>query len=173
MNRVLLTVAIIALTSLADAQTYSTDPMNNIDKGFAIPRRQKKTTPTPTASKPGENKPADNKQTKGAAGAKPGAKTPQTKSSTGRTSSTTAQRRPPAAAAKPGANAPVSAGQVKQITKAFNEFARTRKVFYDEDELAQQPGVVILNPRRYKPDEEPARRTSSPVNTGEVIARPL
>jgi hypothetical protein len=82
---------------------------------------------------------------------KPTAK-PQTVAGT--TTGTAAQRERRPVGAKTGgapANAPANAGQVKEVTKGMIEAIRTRKVEYNEEEMASQPGVVILNPRKIRP----------------------
>ena len=66
-----------------------------------------------------------------------------------------------AASALPG-----TTGQIKEVTKAMAESVKTRKIDYNEEELRENPSVIILNPRKTQPKEGLVERQSD-------IARPL
>lgn len=140
---------------------------NGLQRGSIFNRNSNtstgKATPTPAAGQPG------------ATGATTKAGAASTTSRTTRTTtSTTTTAKPAGGAASRGggqaaaSNTAQSTGQVKEVTKAFLEAIRTQKVDYDEQEMAESPGVLILNSRKYKPEKsklerESSRRGSSPI----------
>ncbi|MCX7718584.1 MAG: hypothetical protein N2111_09330 [Candidatus Sumerlaeaceae bacterium] len=80
---------------------------------------------------------------------------PQTQAGAGATTAPAGRREARPAGGKPAgggaAAAPAVTGHVKEVTKGMIEAIRTRKVEYNEEELADEPGVVILNPRKLQP----------------------
>jgi hypothetical protein len=61
------------------------------------------------------------------------------------------------------------------VTKALVEALRTQKVDFDEDEASARPGVIILNPRKYRPERSFIERekAASPSRDTETAAQPL
>jgi hypothetical protein len=57
-------------------------------------------------------------------------------------------------------------GKLQQVTKQMVESIRPHKVDFDENAAAQDPAVIILNPRRLTPPDERNVKTDS-------LARPL
>ena len=61
------------------------------------------------------------------------------------------------------------AAQLKEVTKSMVESVKTRKIEYDEEALSEDPSVIILNPRKMKPQEGKVEREGK----GASIAEPL
>ncbi|AXA34779.1 MAG: hypothetical protein D6691_10500 [Candidatus Hydrogenedentota bacterium] len=79
----------------------------------------------------------------------------------------------PAAGASAG---PAGSGQVRLVTRALAESVKTQKVDYDPNDFVSSQTVLILNPRRYRPENtntEPEKRTPRDDSGPAPIARPL
>lgn len=139
------------------------------DIGYAIPRggrsrsgydSSRGATPTPTATRPGATATPTGTGGRSTAGrARPTATARPTTVARGGT--TTGSR----AASKPAAGQASSAsagtvGQLKEVTRAMVESVKTRTVEFDEEELRQNPSVIILNERKYKPESSRVERES-------------
>jgi hypothetical protein len=114
-------------------------------------------TPTPKASP----SPTGTKKA-GLVSAKAGATTGTLKGKA--TPAPAAASKAPAAGAASGSFA--QSGLLKEVTKEMAESIRTRKVDFDPDAAAQDPAVILLNPRKLNPEEEKGVKTDS-------LARPL
>ncbi|MBX7247054.1 MAG: hypothetical protein K1X53_16265 [Candidatus Sumerlaeaceae bacterium] len=172
--------AVIMVAGVAAGQDNSSGANQNYQSGVkmssiagrsslrATPAPKKTGTPTPTPA-PGAAAPAG----------KPGARTPNPSqkivSKSGGTTGTLGSRRPGGS----GANAPTGIGNVKLVTKGLVESVKTQKLDYNEDDMADNPNVIILNSRKFKPEEslierqETAKRSTSHNAATSVDAKPL
>jgi hypothetical protein len=64
---------------------------------------------------------------------------------------------------------PGSTGQLKEVTEAMVQSVKSRKVDYDERELAEDPSIIILNSRKFTPEPSRIEREAG----REPLARPL
>ncbi len=113
----------------------------------ATPTPAPKASPTP--AKP-ENAPA-----------KPGApaagQTPAPPQAGARPGGSAPGKAPARPGGQPSAQAPANTGQLRVVTKALADSVKTRFVEYDEEALRTSGTAVILNPRRYRPENETMR----------------
>lgn len=109
-------------------------------------------SPTPASGRNGRATPTPRSTSRSTYGSSRSSSTSGTKT-LGKPGSPAAAKPGTAAGSGAAANAPVSTGHVKEVTRGFIESIRTRKVEYDENEMRQNPGVIILNPRKYKADD--------------------
>lgn len=75
----------------------------------------------------------------------------------------------------PGAasSGPAGMGHLKEVPRAFLDAIKTNKVQYDEQELKQQPGVIIFNSRETKAGESKIEREKRASKESDSIAHPL
>ena len=72
-------------------------------------------------------------------------------------------------------NAPGATGQVKEVTKGMVEALRTNKVDFDEETVTDEDCVILLNPRKLRPEASKLEREhkSSTAGGSAAIAQPL
>jgi hypothetical protein len=138
---------LLLIAGILEAQTPPNVTLNYKDPSQRTSRRseresdKKKAAATPVAGAPA--KPGAAPDAKG----KPGFTQVKAPATTGTAANRAAAKGP----AKPGAQGGAGAGQVgqlKEFTKEMAESLRPRKVDFDPEEMADKPGVILLNPRK-------------------------
>lgn len=146
----------------AEAQRRSERNANQVpgmvmldDPAGSTSRRSSRRNAQPAAPQQPQQNPAAAQAAQAAAKANPKAPAKpavRTASSAKSTTSTASKARPAggASGAKPGGAGYGAQGQVREITREMAESLRPLRVDYDPVEMEQNPGVIILNPRRYQ-----------------------